>query len=86
MECDAVVTEKKQMEELLKLSNELEFGEDTKSVPIVIPGRVLVSRANVKHFAFRDKAPKREKLQLVLFSDLLLITKKKRYFFLFSKI
>lgn len=75
--CDEVVEEKKKLEALLLVSKELEFADATKSIPIVHPQRSLTSRANVHHFAFLDRATKKEKLHLILFSDLLLVTKKK---------
>lgn len=72
-----MIDENKKVEELLRLSQKLDFPADVRSIPIVVPNRYIVAKGDVKHFAFKDRSAKKEKLRLILFTDLLLIVKKK---------
>lgn len=74
-----MVDENKKVEELLRLSQQIDFPADIRSIPIVVPNRYVVAKGDVKHFAFMDRSTKKEKLKLILFSDLFLVAKKKRY-------
>ena len=74
------------MEELLILSQQLDF-RDVKAVPLISASRWLVRRGEATRISWRESADakltfgrrvNKQHLALFLFTDLLLITKKKR--------
>lgn len=73
------------MEELLLLSHQLDF-KDVRAVPLISASRWLVKRGEVTRIWWRDNAEarltfgrkvNRQTLTLFLFTDLLVIAKKK---------
>jgi len=76
----------KRMEEILIISQQLYFPSEVKAVPIVSSARWLVRRGELTHLVWRGDEGKltlRKKvpeiqIHLFLFTDLLVITKKKR--------
>jgi neuronal guanine nucleotide exchange factor len=74
------------MEEILILSSQLYFPSEVKAVPIISRTRWLVRKGDLKHLVWRGGEGKRAfgnklsrtQIHMFLFTDLLVITKKKR--------
>ena len=75
-ECDDEIEKKKRTEEMLHISQRIEFSPDIRWIPIMKSSRYLVLQTKVQHFVFRDKAMRKLGLQLFLFDDILMVTKK----------
>ena len=74
------------MEEILILSQQLYFPSEVKAVPIISSARWLIRKGVLTHLAWRGDEGKltfgkkicRIQVHMFLFTDLLVITKKKR--------
>jgi len=74
------------MEEILIISRQLYFPSEVKAVPIISSARWLVRKGELTHLVWRGDEGKltfgkkfsRIQLHMFLFTDLLVITKKKR--------
>ena len=75
------------MEEMLILSNQLDFREVGRAVPLISASRWLVRRGEVTRIWWKDNADakltfgrrvNRQNLALFLFTDLLVVARKKR--------
>jgi len=74
------------MEEILIISQQLYFPNEVKTVPIVSSARWLIRKGELTHLVWRGDEGKltfgknfsRIQLYMFLFTDLLVITKKKR--------
>ena len=75
-ECDDEIEKRKRTEEMLRISQQIDFLPEIEWIPILKSNRYLVLQTKVQHFMFRDKAMRKLGLQLYLFDDILLITKR----------
>ena len=84
--CNEDARKMERMEEILILSRQLYFPNEVKAVPIISSVRWLVRKGELTHLVWRGDEGKltfgkkfsRIQIHMFLFTDLLVITKKKR--------
>jgi neuronal guanine nucleotide exchange factor len=90
-ECNEGARKMERLEELLVLSRQLDFGAGVKALPLMSASRWLVKRGQLTRLLWKESdtmkragglgksRPHKQPLHLFLFTDVLIITKKKGY-------
>lgn len=85
MDCNESARKQERYEEMLKLSHQLEFSREVRLIPILSPARWLVRSGQLTQVNLDAKVTFSRrlvktgpKMALFLFSDILVLTKKRR--------
>nr|CAD7421147.1 unnamed protein product [Timema poppensis] len=86
-ECNEGARRMERMEEILILNRQLEFSREVKAVPIISSSRWLIKKGEVTHIVWRGDEGKltfgkkfsKAGIYVFLFTDMLIVTKKKRF-------